>query len=346
MIVSCALLPSFDAGNDVQVFDMRLNLVGESLGTKHKQYTHSLCFCLQGHACEILYSPSISKNWQGIIDHENVAKKKNSRQRNDKLHPKCMDIKEHKVSSRTINIYDKLLSPFTRWDAARFLTIAVDPRGRYPQRCLDKNLQDIDLKQDDTCQVRYDDDDVFASSEQAHAFFPFFPLILRYLSLLLARVIPDSFLPPTFEALVVFSGVLWNAIAFTVSAVAFHNLTRLIVSTPWRKNERMHGTTFQSDDAVRIANLATVLYCLNPANIFFVTCYSESTFSLFTFCGYYFFHKSQQYTTSGGILYRLAWLWCSTISWVLASYTRSNGSLISIFIFIHLCGIIVNNHYW
>jgi phosphatidylinositol glycan class V len=357
MVVSCALLPNFNAGNDVHVFDMRLNLLRDSLGTMRE---NSLCFCLEGHACEVLFSSSSSSsvsNDQGISIRDNYTKDTDdpARRSNDiSWHPKCMDTKNRNVTLRSINIYNMLLSPFTRWDAARFLTIAVDPRVRYPRlddddmlhpECLREETGGIDAK--DICQVRYGDDEIFASSEQAHAFFPLFPLILRYLSLFLATVIPESFLPPTYEALVVISGVLWNAFAFTVSAVAFHHLTSFILCSQCREDTTRNEALQR--DIVRIANLATILYCLNPANIFFVTCYSESTFSLFTWFGHYFFQRSQKYPTttadSRGILYRLGWLWCSTISWALASYTRSNGSLISIFIFIHLCGVILNNQW-
>lgn len=351
MVISCTLLPNFDAGNDVQVFDMRLNLLRDSHGTMGDS---SSCFCLEGHACEILFSSSKSKNGHGIIGGGNVDTNTRRRQRNDIIrNPKCMGGQKRKVAFRTVYIYDILLSPFTRWDAARFLTIAVDPRARYPRlndgmqnpECLIKNIGDIDSK--DTCHVVHGDDDDyrFTSSEQAHAFFPLFPLLLRYLSLLLATLIPQYFLPPTYEALVVLSGVLWNVIAFTMSAVAFHNLTRsmLIHATKWRE-EAMDDVELKRD-VVRISNLATVLYCLNPANIFFVTCYSESTFSLFTFVGYYLFEKCQTCATRKGIFIRLGYLWCSTMSWMLASYTRSNGTLISAFIFLHLCGNILNHHW-
>ena len=63
MVASCALLPNFNPGHDVQVFDMRLNLLSDSIGTNQD---HSLCFCLKGHACEILFS-SYSTSFEGFL---------------------------------------------------------------------------------------------------------------------------------------------------------------------------------------------------------------------------------------------------------------------------------------
>jgi len=53
--------------------------------------------------------------------------------------------------------------------------------------------------------------------------------------------------------------------------------------------------------------------------------------------GHYFF-ASAQYDSSHGNLIRIFFLGCSTFCWTLASYTRSNGTLTSIFLFINLCG--------
>eukprot|EP00586_Coscinodiscus_wailesii_P018771 CAMPEP_0172509522 /NCGR_PEP_ID=MMETSP1066-20121228/221006_1 /TAXON_ID=671091 /ORGANISM="Coscinodiscus wailesii, Strain CCMP2513" /LENGTH=143 /DNA_ID=CAMNT_0013288045 /DNA_START=182 /DNA_END=610 /DNA_ORIENTATION=+ len=75
------------------------------------------------------------------------------------------------------NIYTFLLPPVTRWDAARFLTLAMDPTARDPRppsRVVD-NGEEV-LKDDDTCSAAVpsssSDGDSFRVSEEAHAFFP------------------------------------------------------------------------------------------------------------------------------------------------------------------------------
>ena len=322
MMVSSALIPTFHAGDDVLTFDMRLQVQDWKINTDAET-----CFCIEGHVCEELFR----------------TEHKQSQTRYNPLHPKCVDVGVNERGSNGKGSiksqgYNLLLTPLTRWDAARFLSLAVDSKARYPiyyknGECgIDQEIQGSG----NTCQAS--SGDVFASSEQAHAFFPLFPLIIRYMALFLFRVVPQIVLPPTFEALAVLSGLIWNIVSFIVSALALQDLTYTLV----HKSISDRNTSGENPDTsgglgldIVSSNMATILFCLNPATVFFIACYSESTFSCFTFVSYALFTK----TLSSK---RILLLICSTACWMLASYTRSNGSLASIFLFIHLCGMLVN----
>lgn len=330
MMVSSALIPTFHAGDDVLTFDTRLQV--QDRKTVNVNDAVENCFCLEGHVCEEFFRTE--HEWSPATRH-------------NPLHPKCVDGGENERGSKgkgsiKSQVYNLLLTPLTRWDAARFLSLAVDSKARYPFQKQSKNIE-CGIGQEiqgsgNTCQAS--SGDVFASSEQAHAFFPLFPLIIRYLALFLFLVVPPTILPPTFEALTVLSGLIWNIVAFIVSALALQDLTYTLVqksiSDRHASGQKTDMTAGLGLDIV-LSNMATVLFCLNPATVFFIACYSESTFSCFTFLGYALFTRT---------LYskRFLLLICSTCTacWMFASYTRSNGSLTSIFLFIHLCGMLVN----
>lgn len=322
MIVSSSLVPTFHAGDGVLTFDMRLDSRDEEM---IKDYSGSGdCFCLKGHACdELIFTENIERS-QTITRHST-------------LHPKCLVGPENHrdiQGSMKAKMYNLLLTPLTRWDAARFLTLAVDSRARYPSLFIDSINGECDIGQkmqgpNNTCQVP--SDDVFTSSEQAHAFFPLFPHIIRYVALFLTQVVPPFFLPPTFEALIVLSGLTWNILCFIISALALQDLTHTLV----RNSINQHNNSIKVDIELSVSNMTTVLYCLNPATVFFIACYSEATFSCFTFIGYAMFTRSLNSK-------RFGLIFGSTACWMLTSYTRSNGSLTSLFLFIHLCGALVN----
>ena len=300
MIVSSFVLPTFDPGHGVLQFDMRL-------GHEEKN-SSTICFCLKDHACNDMWTEGSS-----LIHEENNMD--------------CA-VGYHQryvaISSKKIDFYKLLLTPLTRWDAARFLTLAVSSRARYPPIHLRKQCE---LKRDKSLEkvCSIDDESIFESSEQAHAFFPFFPLCIRFLALLLAKILPTFIMPPTFEALVVLSSFLWNAVCFTIATLAIHELTYAILL--YSQKEKYQES--ERKTVLSLANMTAVAFVLNPANVFFLSCYSEATFSCMTFTGYSFFTHAFH---SGNIFLYVI----STALFMLASYTRSNGSLIAIFIFIHL----------
>lgn len=222
------------------------------------------CFCRQGLACDA--------DWES---HERST-----------LTSPCVESTARDYSAA----WNTLLQSMSKWDAARFLTLAADPRQREP------NL--------------LEPEDQFMDSEQAHAFFPLFPLLIRHAALILMRTIPRALLPPTFESVLVLSGALLNAISFLMAAFFLASLTVSLIL----QNDG------KPDEALQLAGTVATLFCLNPATIFFGTCYSESLFAMLTFGGY--------------ALYTQGYCYLATIPWMAASYTRSNGAMVSAWLLI------------
>ena len=243
---------------------------------------------------------------------------------NDNVVPFCLvhnnnndnDCNEYEYNKGTISIhtmisknrfYKNILTGLTRWDAARFLNIATFEQSRYnnnnnhnPQQCNDNNNN---YNEEDNC---------FVLSEQAHAFFPLYPLIIRFVcNNILLRYIPTALLPSTHEGVMVLSGLLVNNIAFVLSAMLLFHLTLCTIPS----------NDINNSNNVRIAEMCSILFSFNPASIFFSTNYSESIFVFLTLLGYICIYNHH--------------LVLSTIPWMLASYTRSNGIVHSIFYIIH-----------
>lgn len=218
----------------------------------------SKCYCLQGLACD--------PDW--------------NRYTGSRLNRDCVDL----GPSQQRFLSKSFLQPMTKWDGARFLTLALDLQRREPDG----------------------GNDPFLESEQAHAFLPLFPLLIRQGAFFLMQVLPKSFLPPTFEGVLVLS-VLWiNIITFSIALICLVDLT-LQLTPP-------------NSDAVYVAGMVATLFCLNPASIFFASAYSESLFAMCTFAGYTLYTRGHSYL--------------AVIPWMAASYTRSNGCLIAAWLII------------
>jgi len=401
MVLSSAIIPTFHPGDDVMTFDFRLLPVkiqdndndGDDAMRVGTMVPPSSCYCLQGHVCD-------NKN-------STMKKKNNHHDRYNPLHPKCADEQsqhqhhhhhdqhhDHHISKKDL-IYHYMLSPFTRWDAARFLNLSVDPMSRYPytytyklkhnnsQTNTSHNSNECDMTgqsntnsntatnnnnnvEQKTCQAintsssssSSETEDSYSRSEQSHAFLPMYTLLIRYKALLIQNVLPNYILPSTFEALNVMAGLVLNFICFVLSSVLLYELTIELSSSSSRKhhdNEDNDSNNQRSSNnknneqneidpnIIQVAQITSIFFCFNPANIFFVTCYSESTFCCFTLLGHFLFHKSQQrschHPTSTRLcigqgsllLYSMA-----IICWMSASYTRSNGTFTCIFITIIL----------
>lgn len=204
------------------------------------------CFCRKGHLCEgLALTESISDDNFCAIP---------SRQ------------------TGTAPPWQFFLAPLTKWDAARFLNLALNPAIRDPY-CDEAGCH-------------------FEASEQAHAFFPLFPNILGQVSLLAAKLLPLALLPPTFEALLVLCGFLLNTFCLVVATLSLFHLTKSILPP-----------SISEDQQSRIAMTTCLVYGVwNPASVFFATNYSESLFSAMTLLGYCLF-QSQTILGSGlGIL--------------------------------------------
>ena len=64
----------------------------------------------------------------------------------------------------------------------------------------------------------------------------------------------------------------------------------------------------------RLSALATVLYCFNPASVFYAAAYTEGLFAALSFVGMWYLHQPQHY-------------WRGIACFTLATAARSNGLL-------------------
>ncbi|EDO41799.1 predicted protein, partial [Nematostella vectensis] len=132
--------------------------------------------------------------------------------------------------------------------------------------------------------------------EQYMAFFPLYPMLSRAVT---------SLVHPCTGGLVQFSNVLL-LLSCTVSWAAF-----IIASVHLYKL----GLFVVKDNVV--AYIAAVLFCINPASVFFSSVYTESLFACCLFCGLYHLVKAKRLSQ---------WL-LSSIVLSLGTATRSNGIL-------------------
>ena len=405
MSLSSEFIPTFDAGDDVLTFDMRLDYyINEEYDNDAAKTTpiEMPCFCLEGHFCdnESFYAINENENDEDA-HHEQLlhqlmnkqSKDDNNNKKKDKVEvtvrydpfkPKTCAKHDH---AREMNgkrnqqlkdkIYDIILTPLTRWDAARYLTLAVDHMARIPvpdptthhqtslKTCHNESNSDMNSCPSNLEDVENNNNkSIFMRSEQSHAFFPLFPIMIRYTAYLMYHLLPFSILPSTFEGITVLAGLLLNSVFFVMTSIILFELTYEIMKFQFSSSSS--STTTQSSNTINHQNIihksyfTTMIFCFNPANVFFVTCYSESSFCFFTFLGHYYFMKANIVNHCNKIdvddatdddlndrsnqLSLVQWLGLSNkamIFWMLASYTRSNGTFSAIFTFIVACAKIV-----
>ena len=317
MAISCHFLPNHNPGDDVFKFDLNLPS-RDSVNETH-------CFCRSDQAC----NPT------------------------ELMKTACADqiVWQNHTGTRSIlvaAIYSFFLTPLTRWDASRFLDLAVHPKGRDPPH-LNSNRFPLclaDEANDSICKK------VFAASEQAHAFFPMLPTIIRTIANHMIRCIPAVvarlLLPPSYEGVAALSALLWNSVCFVITALSLYDLT-LMMTQQHAHQLSSSDETFTSKDKIvpqeqceQLALRAFLLFCFNPASVFFVAAYSESTFALCTFGGHAFLFwvrlellqkqkDKQQHQVEEGrktlcLLQVLSPLSALPL-WMVASYTRSNGTM-------------------
>lgn len=158
----------------------------------------------------------------------------------------------------TSSLSASLLQPFTRWDAAHYLNIALHGYVK----------------------------------DYQFAFYPLFPSLISWCS-----AVPLPWLSPMEASILLI--LLWNIIAFVLSALVLSALLRKMgLSEP-------------------VADLACLCFVFNPASVFFSSIYTESTYALLAWSGMLFWDDS--FTLSTACL-------------LLASCTRSNGSLNTVII--------------
>ncbi|KAL5727750.1 hypothetical protein ACHQM5_000907 [Ranunculus cassubicifolius] len=128
--------------------------------------------------------------------------------------------------------------------------------------------------------------------EQNYAFLPLLPICLNILS----RTVFAPLVPVIgYRAVLGLSGYVINNIAFVFAAVYFYRLSLLVLKDS------------------RAALRASLLFCFNPASIFYSSVYSESLYSLFSFGGIY-------YLLSGANI-------IAVLAFALSGSARSNGVL-------------------
>lgn len=97
--------------------------------------------------------------------------------------------------------------------------------------------------------------------ENALAFYPLYPITIHIIADILSKV----FLALNIQSTMIVAATLINFICFVKSAVIFYDLTECV----------FHDTV--------TAYKAALLYCVNPASIFFSAVYTESMFAYLTF---------------------------------------------------------------
>lgn len=316
MAITNYVVPNFDPGEDVLKFNSRL-VAGWSKNISNK---NNPLFCGDGdddtcHSRRDLLETSFSTNHQ---------------------------FQRYKWLDK---LYYLILPPLTRWDAARFLSIAVDPTIRNPRQPTittstsnteyfttfysdDDEPRNTRMADNPTCPYNYEHftaqkKSIFTSSEQAHAFMPLLPLTIRFVANhVLLRIIPIHLLPSSYEGTCILSGLILNMLAFSLAAVMLQKLTLHMLrrQQPVSPSKGLHTpingeSTISRNRETDMTQLTVLLFCCNPANVFFTAIYSESLFAALTFTGYYL---SEVHSFKV----------ISILPWILASYTRSNGFMV------------------
>lgn len=97
--------------------------------------------------------------------------------------------------------------------------------------------------------------------ENSLAFYPFYPSLVRFITNVIEPVSPSASL----RNRLLLTAIVLNVFAFVEAAKTLHRLTLHIYGDQ------------------RIANIAVILFCINPASIFFTTAYTESVFCCMSF---------------------------------------------------------------
>ena len=184
--------------------------------------------------------------------------------------------------------------------------------------------------------------------EQRYAFFPLYPLLIRSVGSVLFLTPLGSLVP--YWSILVISGVIVSNTVFVLSAGLLYQLTLEMSSTNGPISQPMSSTKAQmsqspsstngpisqppsstkvpisqsvssTNDLISrsIATLTVIFYTLNPASVFMSSVYTESLFACLSFAGMLAVKRTQ--------------LFIAAFLFSLASATRSNGIVLSGFIF-------------
>ncbi|ETV98228.1 hypothetical protein H310_08950 [Aphanomyces invadans] len=134
--------------------------------------------------------------------------------------------------------------------------------------------------------------------ENTHAFFPLFPLLVRWTSPLMLPFLDKN-------ASLLAAGWLISNASFVVAAVFLYLLGLEVLKTE------------------SVAKRAALLFCICPSGIFMSACYSESLMCALTFSGMYLLERSRTARRASGPMFLIF----SALLFGLSSATRSNGIL-------------------
>lgn len=173
------------------------------------------------------------------------------------------------------------------------------------------------------------------SYEQPHAFFPLFPLVMALTQQLGYWLTLHSGFSVDDLVVMGLAGSAVNTALFLVASVLFYRLSsRVFDSGPGKRRHR------------NLAMRASILFCFNPASIFFSVAYSEALFTVFTLAGMLLLQpamaaagggtrrqrqrqRQRRLATAGGVDFTHRML--ASLCFAGATLTRSNGSLLGLF---------------
>lgn len=294
MAISCHVIPDFASGDDSLV-DFPLRLDAESVA-----FSTPGSFCDCGFSCSATVKQSKSQ-----------------------IH------KVHRVPRWRRSTWSFLLTPLTRWDAARFLRLAHRPAIRHPQLRYQQIMNDATSNGvTSDCPNR---GNLIRESEEAHAFLPLFPFLVQVTATLLIWCIPATVLPPTCESVLVLSAWLLNTVCFGWAASELYITTMHILMQVDATGKRSTRETSASARAApgQWARRVMLLFIINPATLFFGTAYSEALFAGLVFAGCRWIVQHRV----GSRQAQYAHLFVAAVSaWWLACWVRSNGCLYAGFI--------------
>jgi GPI mannosyltransferase 2 len=172
--------------------------------------------------------------------------------------------------------------------------------------------------------------------EHSAAFFPLYPFSIRlfaeplvYILKLIVGSENSHCIILSTNSIYLLASVILNFVYFITSAIFLYKLTMIVFN-----NEKS------------IAQFSLVLFCLNPANIFFSAAYSESLYSMLTLISLYFLFKRDPYyihPRRSTFLYESSLsLYFSLVLFSLACLCRSNG-ILNLGFFVYVC---LKVHLW
>jgi phosphatidylinositol glycan class V len=328
MATSCYLIPNHFPGEDVLTFPLRFQHPRETVTTDNvasatesaSANQNTICFARQGSYCDC----GSDCTWD------------------DGDGSQCVEVTERPVTNVwQSHVYPFLLEPLTRWDAARFLRLAHQPQLYQPGMsvCNSDDQDDEDCRDDDddntapppstSCGTR----NPYLQAEQAHVFFPAFPVAIQAMTDVLLGFLPRCLLPITCEGVLVLAAWLVSTLSFLLAAAALYHMTDRV----------LEQQNVSAEQCQVMARRVVLLFLVNPATVFFGTAYSESMFAALVFTGAALVVRGGSDSAddddddidnndSGGVgssmLLRKS---VALLLWLAALATRSNGTLYTCF---------------